>query len=118
MEEQSQQSVPPENIDVHPLPIPVLTRSPDSVADTRIDAILRRFSWFASPSHEWYSGDSSPTRPTNIHYPVPHYHLRRRPQIRCPACLQGELGQMAHMQGPDGCLYSEELDAFHNVENE
>jgi hypothetical protein len=84
------------------------TSSPDSVADSRIDAIIQRFPWFANPDHQW-----SPSRSPPI--PIQHYHLRRRPQIRCPACLNGELNQMAHMEAPNGCLYTNTLDTFHDV---
>ena len=73
--------------------------SPDSVSDQRIDSIVQRFSWFANPDHQW--------SPTIQPVPVNQYHLRRRPQIRCPACLNGELGQLSHMAGPHGCLYSQ-----------
>lgn len=93
-------SSPPTEIDN--LPIPVLRRSPSTVTDTRMDAILRRFDWFANPDHVWTTTISLEQTPRV-------YHLRQRPQIHCPACLQGELGQMAHMQGPNGCLYTEEV---------
>lgn len=107
---------------------PALSVSPNSVTDRRIDAIIQRFSWFANPDHQWSSDVVYPSM--NVHRPTP-YHLRRRPQIQCPACLNGELGQLAHMQGPHGCLYDSDaemlvqlsrgqstLDNFYNVENE
>lgn len=128
-------STPSTELQMETPAIVVVPPSPDSIADTRIDAIVRRFSWFANPSHQWPAGSpspmsTSPPRPSNIHFPTP-YHLRRRPQIRCPACLGGELGQLAHMEGPYGCLYDSEADRviqlnrtqsnfddFYNVENE
>lgn len=68
----------------------------------RIDAIIRRFPQFANPDHQWHS-------PSHQTIPINQYHLRRRPKIRCPACLRGELGQLGHMEGPYGCLFSEEV---------
>lgn len=102
-------------------PMPTLTRSPDSVSDHRIDSIIQRFSWFANPDHIWSSPHSQIHPATPVSIPRV-YHLRRRPQIQCPACLSGELGQLGHMQRPYGCLSSEEtkeeLDPFYNVESE
>jgi hypothetical protein len=94
----------------------VVCPSPDTVTDTRIDAIVRRFSWFANPDHQWSSSSEDIRYPSqncpSIHTPT-MYHLRRRPNIHCPACLRGELGQLGHMEGPYGCLYTEQV-----VENE
>jgi hypothetical protein len=85
-----------------------ITPTMDSITDQRIDAITQRFSWFANPDHQWSPFSDIVYPSMNVHHPTA-YHLRRRPQIRCPACLQGELGQLAHMQGPHGCLYSEQV---------
>ena len=95
------QSIPVVNVDFPSLlPIQMPTQSPDSVTDARVDAIIQRFSWFANEDYIW-----APQRPS---VPINQYHLRRRPQIRCPACLQGLLGQLGHMEGPHGCLYVQE----------
>lgn len=83
------------------IPVPILQRN--ITQDTRIDALHSRFPWLSAPAHQWSALDFH-----NI--PVNTYHLRRRPQIRCPACLVGELGQLAHMQGPHGCLYDSDAD--------
>jgi hypothetical protein len=92
--------------------VPVLarntTRNMDARTDARVDAITRRFSWFANPDEQWPN-----SLPTATYHQPNQYHLRRKPQIQCPACLNGELGQLSHMQGPHGCLFSEE-----GVENE
>lgn len=115
-------------------PIAVQPVSPDSVADARVDAIIQRFSWFANPDHQWSPSSEDiqyPSQNTPIVHTPSMYHLRRRPNIQCPACLRGDLGQLAHMEGPHGCLYDSDtemlvqltrgqstLDNFYNVENE
>lgn len=94
------------------IPIPALTRNNtrdmDHRMDTRVDAILRRFSWFANPDEQWPD-----QQPGATYHRCNQYHLRRRPRIQCPACLQGILAQLPHAEGPHGCLFSEEV-----VENE
>jgi hypothetical protein len=79
-----------------------VTEFPDDIIqdvnfNRRRQAIIARFPQFDGPSHDW--------TPTERHIPINQYHLRRRPQIRCPGCLYGDLGQRAHMESPFGCLY-------------
>lgn len=112
-----------ETVNISDVPTPP-SSSPDSVADRRVDAIIQRFSWFTNPDHQWtatsgeitypsMSGAANDATPLMPETRTPHhpttYHLRRRPQIRCEGCLNGEMNQQAHMQRPYGCLYLERL---------
>ena len=67
----------------------------DEVNDQRIDALQGRFRWLENESETW-----KPSRKP------PPYHLRTKPKIKCRGCLSGELGQLAHMDEPSGCLYT------------
>lgn len=81
----------------------------DKANDDRLDALHARFAWLADDPVAWKPTIRPPphtlrTKPKTRR--PPPYHLRTHPKIKCKGCLNGCLGQLAHMDEPDGCLYT------------